>query len=129
MAKKKGLQALMVLDKDADNLKKLIKNSDKSSNSISLLEEVRKAVVVPKSKLPPDVVIMNSTVRILDVSEKERLIYTIVFPWDADIDNNRISVLAPVGTALLGYRKGDIIDWMVPSGIRRLKIEEVNQPA
>jgi len=52
-------------------------------------------------------------------------VYTIVFPVDADIEKKRISVLAPVGTALIGYRAGDIIEWATPGGTRRLQIEKV----
>jgi regulator of nucleoside diphosphate kinase len=51
--------------------------------------------------------------------------YVLVFPGDADIDTGAISVLAPVGTAILGYAKGDVVEWTVPSGIRRISIEEV----
>ncbi len=68
---------------------------------------------------------MNSRVRLSDISKAEKLVYTLVFPRDADSATGRISVLAPVGTAILGCRVGDIIEWQVPAGTRRLKIEEV----
>jgi len=130
MTKKKNSTVLTLLTEDVDSLQKLIAGNEKAMMPYysSLIEEMRKATVVPKSHLPADVVIMNSTVQFLDLAEPERMIYTIVYPWDADPDNSRISILAPLGTALLGYRKGDIIDWSVPSGIRRLKIEDVQQP-
>ncbi len=75
--------------------------------------------------IPPDAITMNSRVRLSDISKAEKLVYTLVFPRDADAATGRISVLAPVGTAILGCRVGDIIEWPVPAGTRRLKIEEV----
>jgi regulator of nucleoside diphosphate kinase len=53
------------------------------------------------------------------------MIYSLVFPNEADADEGRISILAPVGTAMIGYRVGDVIEWQVPSGLRRLKVEEI----
>ena len=66
-----------------------------------------------------------STVRLKDLDSSKELIYSLVFPKEADVDKGKISVLAPVGTAMIGYRVGDIIEWEVPSGLRRLKVEEV----
>jgi regulator of nucleoside diphosphate kinase len=68
---------------------------------------------------------MNSQVLLCDIDTLETMTYTLVFPKDADIDSGSISVLAPVGTAILGYRQGDIVEWPVPAGIRRLRIEKV----
>jgi regulator of nucleoside diphosphate kinase len=53
------------------------------------------------------------------------MVYSLVFPNEADIDEGKISVLAPVGTAMIGYRVGDVIEWEVPSRLRRLKVEEI----
>lgn len=68
---------------------------------------------------------MNSRVRLSDTSKEKDLIYTLVFPRDADAEAGKISILAPIGTAILGYKIGDIIEWPVPLGIRKVKIEEV----
>jgi regulator of nucleoside diphosphate kinase len=77
---------------------------------------------VKSGKVPPDVVTMNSRVRIKDLNRGRELTYQIVFPEHADLDENRISVLAPIGTALLGYRAGTTVEWQVPSGTRRFRI-------
>jgi regulator of nucleoside diphosphate kinase len=61
-------------------------------------------------------------VRVKDLANGREMTYQIVFPKDADLARNRISVLAPIGTALLGYGAGDIVEWQVPAGIRRLQI-------
>jgi regulator of nucleoside diphosphate kinase len=70
---------------------------------------------------------MNSTVWFRDLDSEEIDRYTLVFPRDADVIRDRISVLAPIGTALLGYRLRDIIEWRVPQGRRRLEITKVDQ--
>ena len=75
--------------------------------------------------MPADVVTLNSTVRVIDLESSEATDYTIVMPGEANYEAGRISVLAPLGTALLGYRVGDEIEWDVPRGIRRLRIDAV----
>ncbi|HOT72446.1 MAG TPA: nucleoside diphosphate kinase regulator [Anaerohalosphaeraceae bacterium] len=90
-----------------------------------LEEEMKRAHIVSPQEIPSDVVTMNSQVLLCDIDTLETMTYTLVFPKDADIDSGAISVLAPVGTAILGYRQGDIVEWPVPSGIRRLRIEKV----
>jgi regulator of nucleoside diphosphate kinase len=60
-----------------------------------------------------------------DLNSGYEFTYQIVFPKDADISENRISVLAPIGTALLGYRTGNSVEWRVPLGTRRLRILDV----
>jgi len=91
----------------------------------ALAGELRRARVVARSELPPDVVTMNSTVRLRDLETGEEETYTLVYPHEADIGENKLSVLAPVGTALLGYRAEDVVEWPVPAGVRRFRIEEV----
>ena len=95
----------------------------------ALAGELRRAQVVLRSQLPPDAVTMNSTVRLRDLETGEEETYTLVYPADADIGENKLSVLAPVGTALLGYRVGDVVEWPVPAGVARFRIEGVLQPA
>jgi len=90
-----------------------------------LQSELNRAIVVKPSKVPAYVVTMNSRVRIRDLISGRELTYQIVFPKDADIAENRISVLAPIGTALLGYRAGSTVEWRVPSGMRRFRILDV----
>jgi len=95
----------------------------------ALAGELRRARVVPRAQLPPDVVTMNSTVRLRDLETGEEETYTLVYAAAADIAENKLSVVAPVGTALLGYRAGDVVEWPVPAGVSRFRIEEVRQPA
>lgn len=92
---------------------------------IELGKELEKAVVVKPEEVPPDVVTMNSKVRVRDMQSGEEKDYTLVFPHQADVTKDKISVLAPIGTALLGYRAGDTIELAVPDGTRVLKVESV----
>lgn len=91
----------------------------------SLEEELARARIVEPREIPCDAVTMNSQVRVEDLDTGEEETYTIVFPGQADYRRNRVSVLAPVGTALLGYRTGDVIEWPMPRGVRRMKIKQI----
>lgn len=97
----------------------------RTGNLAGLAGELRRARVVPRAELPPDVVTMGSTVRLRDLETDEEETYTLVYPDEADIAADKLSVLAPVGTALLGYRAGDEVEWPVPAGVRRFRVEEV----
>jgi regulator of nucleoside diphosphate kinase len=90
-----------------------------------LEKELERARVVNPEKIPGDVITMNSVVRIRDLESGEETTYTLVFPAEARIEENRISVLSAIGTALIGFRVGDIIEWKVPSGLKRLKVEGI----
>ena len=91
----------------------------------SLRGELNAAQILPPEEIPPDVVTMNSTVRLRQFRSKDVETYTLVYPKDADIANDKLSVLAPIGTAILGYRVGDQVQWKVPSGVVRFWIEEL----
>ncbi len=91
----------------------------------SLAEELQRSHVVDPRQVPSEVVTMNSRVRLRDLDSDEEMAYTLVFPQDAQADEGRISVLSPIGTAILGYSVGDTIEWAVPAGMRRIKIVAV----
>jgi len=88
-------------------------------------EELDRADIVKAEEIPTDVITMNSSFRVHDMDSGEESVYTLVFPANADSANGKISILAPVGTAMLGYRVGDTVEWEVPGGLKRLKIEEI----
>ena len=91
----------------------------------SLEDELRRAQVVEPGELPDDVVSMESTIWFRDEADGDEECYTLVYPQQADVSQNKISVIAPIGTALLGYRIGDVVEWAVPAGISRLTITRV----
>ena len=91
----------------------------------SLQDELDRAHVVEPTAVPHDVVTMNSRARLKDLETNEEKVYTLVFPSEANLEQQKISILAPIGTAILGYRVGDAVEWQVPGGIRKLRIEEI----
>ena len=116
---------------DRERLTKLIELTREREGDVNreyldrLEEELERAKVVAPEDIPPDVITMRSTVRLKDMDTNGEMIYWLAFPTEANYDEGKISVLAPIGTAMLGYRHGDVIEWEVPSGVRRLKVEEV----
>lgn len=100
-------------------------DAKKREDLTGLSTELARAKLVAPEKVPADVVTMNSKVLLRDVNNGEEVTYTLVFPKNANIDRGAISVLAPVGTAILGYREGDQVTWKVPSGERTLEIEKI----
>jgi regulator of nucleoside diphosphate kinase len=91
----------------------------------SLQEELDRARIVAPKDIPENVVTMNSLVRLKDLDTDEEKTYRLVFPEKADLSERAISVLAPIGTAMLGQREGDTVEWEVPAGTKRLLILEV----
>lgn len=116
----------MIADNDYERLLRLVnsrRHSGHDAESLEVLEqELERAIIVNGGELPDNVVTMNSHVQVKDLDRNHELSYQIVFPADANAGKNRVSVLAPLGTGLLGYRTGDVVEWPVPSGMRRLQI-------
>jgi len=90
-----------------------------------LEKELDRSKVVDSKKIAKNVITMNTKVYVKDLDANKKETYWLVFPADADPDQNRVSILTPVGTALLGYKTGDIIEWEVPGGIRKLEIKKL----
>ena len=91
----------------------------------SLELELERGNVVPSKDVPPNVVTMNSQVRVEDLEIGDDMVFTLVFPDEADHAQSKVSVLAPLGTAVLGYRVGDVIRWKVPAGVREFRVKEI----
>ncbi|MBI5093656.1 MAG: nucleoside diphosphate kinase regulator [Candidatus Hydrogenedentes bacterium] len=90
-----------------------------------LESELNQAHVVDSEDIPADVITMNSKARLRDCSTGSEMTYTLVFPSDSDPARRRVSVLAPIGTAMLGNRVGEAFEWEAPRGPRRLKVEAI----
>ena len=94
-----------------------------------LRERLERATLYASEAIPPDVVTMGSTVRFRDLEDRKSFEYTVVYPGEADITRGRISVLAPLGAALLGSREGQEAQVDTPAGSRRIRVERVvSQP-
>jgi len=117
---------IFVTEKDMERLEHLLQASNKSEYARNLEAELVNAVVVPSEEIPPDVVTMNSRVSFEDITTGNVETITLVYPSQANVSSKLVSVLAPVGSALLGLSVGQIIEWPVPNGRQRsLRIVEV----
>lgn len=91
----------------------------------NLLSELKNASIVEPEKIRPDVVTMNSEVEISFAGKKGVMRFQIVYPHKANIKEKKVSILSPVATALIGYSENDEIEWLVPSGLTKIKIERI----
>jgi len=119
---------IVISSLDAERLEKLIASlpGNDFSGKEELEAELARAEIVEPQAIPPTVVTMNSTVRFSVVSSSEEFTLTLVYPKDIDGSSGKISILAPIGSALLGLAQGDEIEWPKPGGgLIRVRIEEV----
>jgi regulator of nucleoside diphosphate kinase len=123
---------IVISEPDALKLRALLTARARSERDQGHLEELRaeleRALVTGSDQVPHDVITMHARVHVLDLESGARRELVLVFPAEADVHARRISVLAPLGTALLGYREGDEVEWLMPGGLRRMRIEQVFQP-
>ncbi|MET0292289.1 MAG: GreA/GreB family elongation factor [Steroidobacteraceae bacterium] len=124
---------ILISDADAHELRHLLRSPGTDRLDQSHLDELRaeldRAIVLTSLELPATVVGLDAIVRVQDLQSGHRQVLQLVVPSEAELSVGRISVLAPLGTALLGYGVGDTVEIEVPSGVRRLRIEEVRQQA
>jgi len=121
---------IIITESDKQKLQKIVDDiiqySTDGREHVRLLEaELTKAKTVAAEQIPADVVTMNSKVLLSIGDLEEKSAYTLVYPEDADFSQNRISVMAPIGTAILGYKEGNTIEWHVPNGVERIKILKI----
>jgi regulator of nucleoside diphosphate kinase len=115
-------RTIFITEQDLDRLTRMLEThgSRRDAKAMDALEEeLGRAKVVDARDIPADVVTMNSRVRFEDLKTGEQLEVTLVYPSSADADSHRISVLAPVGSALLGLAVGQSIVWPLPDGSER----------
>ncbi|GJM12521.1 MAG: nucleoside diphosphate kinase regulator [Pseudohongiella sp.] len=115
MKMKKIGRKLVIKNSDYEKLQNLIERND--SPAADFLEsEISGAKIVVDSKLPDDVVSMGSTVTFTRKDSEEDTVVTLVYPQESNMEEKKISILTPVGSALIGLRKGGEIDWPMPNG-------------
>lgn len=112
---------------DADRLYKLIESVPANITGTKELEaELDRANIVEPTEVPSTIITMNSTVDFIVESTQEEFVLTLVYPKDIDQSGEKISILAPVGSALLGLSQGDEIEWPRPGGgLIKVTIKEV----
>lgn len=123
-------RTIFMTSTDRERLQKLIQSEEEfapgsKAHLQELKAELKRAVITKPQDIPNDVITMRSQVLLKDLSSEEEMIYTLVYPDEANILEQKISVLAPIGTAILGYRENDTIEWAIPKGIARLKVEKI----
>lgn len=126
-------RTIYITRRDMDQLRKLLADererpgfrNGRAEHLRGLETELDRSTCVADDSVPRDVITMHSTARLIDLESGETLVYTLVFPHEADVRQGRISVLAPIGTAMLGYRVGAEFEWPVPDGMRRLQVQDV----
>jgi regulator of nucleoside diphosphate kinase len=124
------MRAIYITEVDLERLRELVgvacSGSELDQRGLAALAvELDRASITPAAEVPSDVITMHSQVRIRDLDTGEEMLFTLVYPRGENLEQGKISVMSPLGTALLGYRTGDILDWRVPDGVRRLQIVEV----
>jgi regulator of nucleoside diphosphate kinase len=119
---------IIVASEDRDRLLQLV---EQPANSVAqqLEAELDRARVLPLKDVPADVVVMDSEFEYEDTESGQRRRLRLVYPANADAAAGRVSVLAPLGCAVIGLRVGQEIDWRMPGGDRHLRVVAVNRPA
>ena len=122
---------VILLKNDYEILNEYVKNLhgmqvNEKENFSKLSQELGKAQLVDFDDFPSDIVRLNSKVVIKDLQSKRDMTITIVVPPQADIKQKKVSVLAPIGTALIGFRKGQKVSWEVPAGKKDFMIIDVD---
>lgn len=90
-----------------------------------LVQELNSATILNPHEIPGDVVTMNSVVKISFLEGGKQVEFKIVYPEDANFKEKKVSIFSPIATALIGFRVGDTIEWMVPGGLTKIRIDEI----
>ncbi len=127
--------SIYLTENDCERLRDLVQQSvrdrhgrDRSAFQM-LDQELARANVIPPEQMPGDVVTMNSRVKVRVMDTSHQWDFVVSWPADADPDRSRISVLAPLGMAMLGCRRGQTVEWPMPDGRCTLKVEDVEWQA
>ncbi len=122
--------AIFVTARDVEKIQDLIRDARRGVYRMSpyldqLAGELARATIIEAGSMPPDVIAMHSQAILVDEETGEEMELTLVFPDEADPIEGKISVLAPIGTAMLGYRTGDMFEWDTPGGMRKIRVVKV----
>jgi len=118
----------MILKRELELLKRHLTESNLSEyNKRSLLAELDSALVMSDDDLPEDAICIDSEVEIRETASGQKFRFRIVLPSEANMKQNKVSVFAPIGIALLGYRVGAVVKWEMPNGLKTFEILKVNR--
>ncbi len=121
---------VLLCEEDYRLLKQLVGISlvNDMEEEMTLAYELSRAIVVKDNALPLHTIRLNSKVRVEDTATKKATDLTIVMPPHADIKQKKISILTPMAAALIGFKKGDEVEWKMPSGLKKYKVLDVTNP-
>jgi regulator of nucleoside diphosphate kinase len=124
------MKKLIINRLDYSRIKRCIDDA-RQLKSISMAEaeklmiELDSAKIVKPELIPANVVTMNSIVKISFLNNQKVIQFQIVYPDQSNLKENKISIFSPIATALIGYQTGDEIEWIVPAGLTKIRIEEI----
>ena len=126
-----SINSLVLRKDDYDIIRSLLRNTDQKhffdrKNVEELQLDLKRAKLVTPENFPPDVVRLNSRVKIREETNDKVLEFIVVTPEKANVRERKISVMAPIGAALIGFRQGQRVNWQVPSGKKTFTIMEVD---
>jgi regulator of nucleoside diphosphate kinase len=116
---------VIMQEEDYQLLRPLMAKSAASDDEMSLAAELGRAIVVKKDAFPKHAIRLNSRVEISDEETGLTRSLYIVMPANANIKENKVSILSPIGAALFGFRKGETVQWKVPAGLKKFRINDV----
>ncbi|MFN3801918.1 GreA/GreB family elongation factor [Belliella pelovolcani] len=100
----------------------------KRTKELGILQsELRRAKIVADNKVSEKVIKLDSSFEIIDIASGKKLQFTLTFPKNANLAEQRLSILSPLGVALIGFQEGKVIEWNLPAGTRKFKIEKLSQ--
>lgn len=123
-------RALYLTDYDYERLELLLDNmnsvpQNRREDLSRLEDDLETCKIIAPEEMPANIVTLHSTVRYLDLDSNKERVVTLVFPSNADLSKGRISLIVPLGTAILGRAEGDIVFWKTFDGQKTIRIEEV----
>ena len=122
--KTKEKNPVIMIEEDYRRLKRLVEHQS-VDNEMSLSYELERAIIVRKDAFPSHAIRLNSYVSVMDVKTNRIVAFTIVMPEQADMKQKKISILTPMATALIGFRKEEEVKWKFPGGLKKIKILDV----
>lgn len=117
--------AVVITEADFNLLKPYYNKKADPSKEMSLANELSRAVIVKEEAFPLYGIRLNSKIQLLDLNTQMKIEFTIVMPQFADMRQNKISILTPMGAALIGFRKDEFVEWKVPAGLKKFQILNV----
>ena len=124
------MSKLIINSLDYSRIKKCISDAKQfrsinEGEATKLMAELDSAKIVKPESIPSNVVTMNSIVKLSFLNNNKQVQFQIVYPEQANLKENKISIFSPIATALIGYKIADEIEWIVPAGLTKIKIDEI----